>query len=197
MATSKATELTRASTHPHPSRRHQIREAKVIETAEQYTPAVSSDWDTAPTTQDGALDALAAGSVATAEVSGTLTTAQLLAMNATPIVAIAAPGAGKAIIVEEVELFLDFNAAAYAADAGEDLVVRYTTSAVAIDTWDDADTIIEGTGDERRLTKPDTDLDLDDADNESVEFAILVGEWATGDSPIKYRIKYAVKTLIT
>ena len=77
------------------------------------------------------------------------------------------------------------------------MVIRYATSTTAIDTWDDLDTIIVGTSDERRLTKPDADLDLDDADNEAVEAAILSGEWATGDSPIKYRIKYREVTVIT
>lgn len=137
------------------------------------------------------------------EVSGTLTSAQLLAMNATPQVVISAPGAGKAIIVDEVELFLDYNSAAYAADAGEDLVLRCTTTTSTIFAqWDDADTIIEGSADTRRLYKcgettyPAT-FDPLTADNESVEFAILVGEWATGDSPIKYRIRYRIVTLIT
>lgn len=195
MTITKATEIAGAGRYP--GTRLSKGERKVVEVAEQYAAASASDWGgTAPTTQDSALDRLASGAVASAEVSGTLSSAQLLAMNATPIEVIAAPGAGSAIIVEEVELFLDYGTATYAADAGEDLVLRYGTSAVAIDTWDDADTIIEGTADERRLTKPDTDLDLDDADNEAVEFAILSGEWATGDSPIKYRIKYRTLSLI-
>ena len=134
------------------------------------------------------------------EVSGTLTSAKLLAMNATPVVVIAAPGAGKAIIVDEVELFLDYATATYAAGAGEDLVLRCTTTTTTIfQTWDDADDIIEGTADTRAFSKPTYGATFDPltADNESVEFAILSGEWATGDSPIKYRIRYREVTLIT
>ena len=134
------------------------------------------------------------------EVSGTLTTAQLLAMNATPQVVISAPGAGKSIIVDEVELFLDYNSAAYAADAGEDLVLRCTTTTATVyQTWDDADDIIEGSADTRSLSKPTYAATFDPltCDNESVEFAILSGEWATGDSPILYRIRYRIVTLIT
>ena len=208
MAISKSTELT--DVRKYPSKRHRQRERKVIETAESYTPNDSTDWTllpgnpTAPSTQDDALDKIAAAVAegVSKEVSGTLTSAQLLAMNATPQVVIAAPGAGKAIIVDEVELFLDYNSAAYAADAGEDLVLQYTTGGVDIAVWDDADTIIEGSADTRRLHKTGDTLfpatfDPLTIDNESVEFAILSGEWATGDSPILYRIKYRELTLIT
>ena len=192
----KSTEIAGAGRYP--GRRLSKGERKVVEVAEQYEAASPGDWGgVAPTTQDAALDALAAGTVSNAEVTGELTSAQLLAMNATPIELISAPGAGKSIVVEEVELFLDFNTAAYAADAGEDLVIRYVTSGTAISTWDDADPIVEGTGDERSLDKPDARLDLSDSTNNAVEAAILVGEWATGDSPIKYRIKYRVVTELT
>lgn len=190
--------------------RHNKRELKVIETAQGYTPADSTDWTllpgnpSAPANVEDALDTMAAAVAENVakEVTGTLTSAQLLAMNATPQVVISAPGAGKVIIVDEVELFLDYNSAAYAADAGEDLVLRCTTTTSTIFAqWDDADTIIEGSADTRRLYKcgettyPAT-FDPLTADNESVEFAILVGEWATGNSPIKYRIKYRELTLI-
>jgi hypothetical protein len=191
--------------------KHNKRELKVIETAKSYTPNDSTDWTllpgapAAPNDMDDALDKIAAvlAEDTGKEVTGTLTSAQLLAMNATPQVVIAAPGAGKAIIVDEVELFLDYNSAAYAADAGEDLVLRCTTTTSTIFAqWDDADAIIEGSADTRRLMKvgettyPAT-FDPLTADNESVEFAILSGEWATGDSPIKYRIKYREITLLT
>lgn len=187
-------------------RKHNKRELKTIETAKSFTPTTSADWTTlpgaptAPDDMDDALDILAAAAADVAkEVTGTLTSAQLLAMNATPQVVIAAPGAGKAIIVDEVELFLDYNSAAYAADAGEDLVLRCTTTTSTVfATWDDADTIIEGTADTRRLHKPAYAATFDPltADNESIEFAILNGEWASGNSPIKYRIRYREVTLI-
>ncbi|MDB4725786.1 hypothetical protein OAF54_00025 [bacterium] len=206
MTITKATEV--AGTGNYPSQRHRQRERKVIQTANKYVPNDSTDWTllpgspSAPATQDAALDTIAAAVAegVAKEVTGTLTSAQILAMNATPQVAIAAPGAGKVIVVDEVELFLDYNSAAYAADATEDLVLRCTTTTSTVfATWDDADTIIEGTADTRRLHKPTYAATFDPltADNESVEFAILNGEWATGDSPILYRIKYRELTLIT
>ncbi len=53
-------------------------------------------------------------------------TAEVLALRATPIVIVAAPGALKAVIVDHVEVFLDYNSIAYVDDAGDDLSFRYT-----------------------------------------------------------------------
>ncbi len=55
-----------------------------------------------------------------------LLTAEVLVLRATPIEIVAAPGALKAIIVDHVEVFLDFNSIGYVADAGDDLSFRYT-----------------------------------------------------------------------
>lgn len=210
MATTKANENT-GITARYPSLRHRNRERALLQTAEKYVPNDSTDWTllpgspSAPATQDDALDTVASVLAEDfgKEITGTITTGELLAMNATPQVVIAAPGAGKMVVVDEVELFLDYNSAAYDAAAGEDLVLRCTTTtATVFATWDDADTIIEGSADTRRLYKcgetsyPAT-FDPLTADNESVEFAILSGEWATGDSPLLYRVKYRIIDLIT
>ncbi len=53
-------------------------------------------------------------------------TADVLTLRATPIEIVAAPGALKAIIVDHVEVFLDFNTVAYVDEADEDLSFRYT-----------------------------------------------------------------------
>lgn len=58
----KASEL--AGTGPFPANRLNQRERKTLETAEEYTPSVPGNWgSTPPTTQDGALNALAASGV--------------------------------------------------------------------------------------------------------------------------------------
>lgn len=197
MTISKKAEIANASRYP--SRRLNQRERKVVEVSEQYEASTPSDWSSNPATIGEALDSLASGAVASAEVSGSISSSEVLALNGSPIEAIPAPGAGKAIIVEEIELFLDFNSTAYVADAGEDLTVQYATGGVDIATWDnDSDDILVGTADERRLNKPTmTDvLDLSTIDNEAVEITIATGEVASGDSPLKYRIKYKVVTLL-
>lgn len=54
-----------------------------------------------------------------------LTNAQMLALRATPQTLIAAPGAGKAIVLEgDVELFLDVTTAGYTEDA-DNLAIEY------------------------------------------------------------------------
>ena len=57
--------------------------------------------------------------------SGTIATAAVKTLNATPVEAIAAPGAGQLVVVDEVNLFLDFATTAYAAGADEDLLLKY------------------------------------------------------------------------
>ena len=138
--------------------------------------------------------------------SGTISSAEILALNATPKELIAAPGAGKLIVIDEVELFLDYGAAQYAADAGEDFTIQYATSDTAIVSVDnDSEGFLLAAASANRLVKPSLYsgdgsaalFDPDDGDNEAIEAQILVGEWATGDSDIKYSIKYHVVTLLS
>lgn len=138
--------------------------------------------------------------------TGTLTSAQILALNATPITLIAAPGANKTIIVDEIQLFLDYNSATYVAGAGEDLTFQYATGNVGIAAIDnDAVTFLTASADAHWLCKPagiyaasvagtGDGVLLTTIDNEGIEVTIASGEVATGDSPIKWKIKYHVVT---
>lgn len=136
--------------------------------------------------------------------SGTLTTEQVLALNAAPITLITAPGENKMIVVDEVQLFLDFNSAAYVADAGDDLTLQYATSNTAVWTSDnDSDAFLTAAADARLFAKVDSynttsgaSFDMDDGDNEAIEITIANGEVITGDSPIKYQIKYRIINLL-
>lgn len=67
MAISKSNEL--ANVGKYPSSRLNERERKVLETAESFSPSSPSDWETAPSTQDEALDALAAAGSANMAVA--------------------------------------------------------------------------------------------------------------------------------
>ena len=177
MAINPANEVAGASNYP--STRLRQRERKVLESANSL------------------LEDFKEISPANLSVSGTLTSAQLLAMNATPVALIAAPGAGKCVVIESAQLFLDYNSVAYAADAGEDLVLRYAGTSVYPVQIDDADALIEGTADQHVLAKPTATLDLDAAANKAIQAAILVGEWASGNSPIKYKINYKIIDLLS
>jgi|15BtaG_2_1085339.scaffolds.fasta_scaffold00070_31 hypothetical protein len=122
-----------------------------------------------------------------------LTGAEVKVLNATPIEVIPAPGAGKAIIVDEVEWFLDFATAAYdGVGAGENLSLKYTNGSgadlsVAVagvgfgDASADARAIARGAG--HVLT----------ANANAVAF-IASAEWfaAAGDSPVTCTVKYRI-----
>jgi hypothetical protein len=130
-----------------------------------------------------------------------------LALNAVPKVLIAAPGAGKAIVVEEVQMFLDFEAAAYVADAGEDLTIAYSGGTVVASVDNDAVAFLTAAADEHLFAKCDQlytigasgagdGVLLTAIDNEAVQVSIASGEVITGDSDIKYSIKYKVVDLL-
>lgn len=57
----------------------------------------------------------------------TITSAELLALNTTPKVLVAAPGTGKAVVIEKVIATMDYNSAAYATNT--DLEIRYDNAA--------------------------------------------------------------------
>ncbi len=146
-----------------------------------------------------------------AEATGTLTATQVRKLNATPIDLIASPGAGKAIIVEDIELFMDWNANVYdAVGAGDDLQLEYA-GGVDIMRIESAG-FVDQVNDEKWYGKANAydvaagvagGIDLLTIDNEAVRITVLVGELAAadadvnGDSPIKWKIRYRVKTLLT
>jgi hypothetical protein len=135
--------------------------------------------------------------------TGTITALQVLALNGTPQTVIAAPAASKAIVVDEIQLFLDYGAATYVADAGEDLTVEYSggTDIAVIDN--DAVTFLCATSDAHWLGKNFALYDasvagtgdgvlLSGFDAEAVQISIASGNVITGDSELKYRITYHV-----
>lgn len=129
-------------------------------------------------------------------VKGQLSSAQILALNATPIEIIAAPGAGYAIEIEEVKWFLDYNTTGYTAGAGDDLVLRYTdgTGEVISEPADGAD-FLDATADTliycRGMMSGDGQGVLMTA-NAAVVAHIQTSEITGGDSPINYEVHYRV-----
>jgi len=206
------TAIPKSTTARFPQKRHSKALTKAIRDADSFTPAVAANWTgmgvTAPTTQDDALNSLAANVAAggTLFASGTISSAQILALNATPVTLVAAPGAGKVIIVEQVQLFLDYGTAAYAGiAAGENLLIEYSGGAdIAILETLSAG-FLDATADVHILATPVSPVALSvntvltgilatTIDNEAVRVTIQTGEITTGDSPIKYEVKYRVVT---
>ena len=126
----------------------------------------------------------------------TLTTAEILASNTTPIQLVAAPGAGYAIVVQEVISSLDYNSAAYATNT--DMEIRYDGSAVADGTgaealMDSLDAILLLTADAVYRT-PGLGAGLDTAltINKGITAITKTGDPATGNSPLALTVIYRV-----
>lgn len=128
---------------------------------------------------------------------GTLSAAQVAALNATPITVIAAV-ASHAIVVRDAVFKLDFVSAAYDDDgAGEDLVLQYATSNSVILQCDNATCLdVDATADVWAYSTPGDAalLGIPVVVGEAVEITIAAGEIfdAAGDSPIDYLIRYYV-----
>ncbi len=131
-------------------------------------------------------------------VDANVTAGELLALNATAIEMVAAPGAGKALIFLGAALQYDFNSAACTGvAAGEDLVFKYTSSAgEQVSPHVETTGMIDQTNDELRWVNPVSGdavvSDVNPIANAALVLHLLVGEVATCDSPLDVRIYYRV-----
>ncbi len=134
------------------------------------------------------------------EASGAIANAAVRTLNATPVTMIAAPGAGKMIVVHRVIWYLDYATAAFdAAAAGDTLVAKYTdgsgtaaTAAIAGNTFGgaSADTVAVAPG----------AAAIDAATgcvNAPLVAHINTGEWysAAGGSALRWHAFYSVVTV--
>lgn len=119
-----------------------------------------------------------------------IATAAVKTLNATPVSLVAAPGAGKYLEFVRAYLFLDFAATAYdTIAAGEDLSVKYTDGSGAKASADiEATGFMDATADALAMGLP-ADASVAVA-NAALVLHMLVGEIATGDSPLKVRTIY-------
>tara|TARA_R110000824_G_scaffold54043_2_gene149203 strand:- start:14046 stop:14618 length:573 start_codon:yes stop_codon:yes gene_type:complete len=132
-----------------------------------------------------------------------ITTGQILALNAAPKTLVAAPGAGKAIMVRGVFCALDYNSAAYAGIAGgEDWVLKYTngsgdeiTGHIETTGW------LDQTSDQLRWVGPigasNAVADVIPVVNAAVVMHQLSGEITTGNSPVNVDVYYHVMSVPT
>jgi hypothetical protein len=121
----------------------------------------------------------------------TVTAAQVLLLNGTPITLVAAPGAGLAIVVDEVVVFMDYATTAYTeVAAGEDLAVKYTDASGATIATIETDGFLTLEADAVRYVTPTTTAAFTPVANSPVVLNMLTGNIATGDSPLKVRTSY-------
>jgi len=121
-----------------------------------------------------------------------ITSAQLLALNATPQEIVAAPGAGLSLVPLGAHLKVDFNANAYSGiAAGEDLSFKYTDASGQEVLQVESTGFLDAVADALRYAQPSTAL-LTPVENAAIVLHLLVGEVAAGDSPLKIRFYYRV-----
>jgi hypothetical protein len=130
-------------------------------------------------------------SVLTAEV--TITTGQLLALNAVPKELVATPGANKAIVPVDIQVMLDYNSAAYAGiAAGENLEVRSTDGSGQLFATIESDGLLDATADQYRHIYPLAAAASTPVANAALIICLASGEITTGNSPLKVRVRYRV-----
>lgn len=125
----------------------------------------------------------------------TITSAQLLALFATPITIVPAPGANICLIPTGLLLFLDYKSAAYAGiAAGEDLNVKYTNASGAGLLGVEATGFLDQTSDQWRYAYPIAQSATQPLNsftpvaNAALVLHMLTGEITTGNSPLYGRI---------
>lgn len=130
-----------------------------------------------------------------------VTTAQVKALNATPITLVAAPGATKYLEFVSAFFWLDFESAAYDGIAtGEDLEIRYTDGSGQEVASVEATGFMDATADEYALAAPasaavGTAALIQPVANAVLALTMSVAEIATGDSPLKVEVLYRVRNI--
>lgn len=137
--------------------------------------------------------------------TGTLSQANIQAMNGTPVTLIAAPGAGKLIVVDDIEFLHTYSTTAYT--NGGDVAIQYNTSAVAVQAFDVA--LVTAASTQNFVWKPTaaysatataaTQTDLSTSANKALEITNATAAFATGNAAniFKYKIRYRTVTLLT
>jgi len=161
--------------------------SEVITGAELYIKTAAGTWNLfSEPAQDGI-------TVVDVEVSS----AELLALNATPKEIIPAPGAGLINVLVDAQLFLDYATTDYdGIAAGEDLAFKYTDDSGAVLSTVETTGFLDASADAHRIVHAQEAAYAPVA-NAAIVLHLLTDEIATGDSPLKVRARYKTLPLQT
>lgn len=127
----------------------------------------------------------------------TLTSAQILALNATPITVIAAPGASKAVVVTGAVAYKAAGTAYGGIAAGEDVSLRYTDGSGAMLAVFEATGFLDQATAQTRYAYPQSavataSVEVTPVANAAIVAHMVTGEITTGTSDLVLRIFYRV-----
>jgi hypothetical protein len=132
--------------------------------------------------------------------AGTISSAQLLALNATPITLVAAPGAGSYLDFVSGRFYKPAGTAYADIAAGDDIAIKYTNgSGEEVARVECTGFLDQTTAQGRNVQGPgakDAVADYTPVDNAALVAHMLTGEVTTGNSPLHFEIFYQVKTTI-
>jgi len=120
----------------------------------------------------------------------TIPTAEVLTLFATPVELVAAPWAGKYILVDRITGSVEYVAAAYATNTT--LEFSYWTATTACSA--DIAALLDKTADAAQ-TVWGIEAELAAAINDNIEVNVATGNPATGDSDIKIAVQYRVLSI--
>lgn len=121
-----------------------------------------------------------------------VTSAELLALFATPKALVPAPGVGKALILDMVVLYKPAGTAYAGIAAGEDLSVKYTNAAGVEAAQIEATGFLDQATAQTRVARAAAAAALVPVENAALVLHMLTGEIITGNTVLKLRVFYRV-----
>lgn len=125
-----------------------------------------------------------------------LTSAQVLALFATPVTLVAAPGTGKALELVAASITKPAGTAYAGVAAGEDLSISYTNAAGLAVAGCEVTGFLDQATAQARILKPYNAAsgvsDIVPVANAALVIHMLTGEITTGDSPVYVTVIYRV-----
>ncbi|MGA9768275.1 MAG: hypothetical protein WBV94_04490 [Blastocatellia bacterium] len=143
---------------------------------------------------------IASGEVATARLaedvarttSVTVATGSVLTLNDTPVTLVAAPGAGKVVLIEEITAKLVFNSIAYTGSNA--IEFRYTNGSGAKVTADLSAAFLNSSSGTNYATVKSVTTQLTPVANAAVVVFVPSANPGAGNSPVVFKIKYRIVT---
>jgi hypothetical protein len=124
--------------------------------------------------------------------SVTVPTASVLTLNTTPYTLVAAPGAGKIILVDEITCKLVFNSVAYTGSNA--LELRYTNGSGAKVTADLASSFLNSSSGTNYATVKSVVTALTPVANSPIVLFVPTANPGVGNSDLVFKIKYRIVT---